>query len=158
MSELELSKIRLDLSSTDNQPAEDIMARSRPFSVDDSQATPLAEFDGIPGSRGSVAIASKNLGAATSIYIASPYGLGGDLLNAIAAKAGAYVVGVPGPATHMNGEFMSLHAMTGAAYEIALPPGKHIVIDAITGTVIPSNGVSYTLQVQPQTTYWLRFE
>jgi hypothetical protein len=158
MSEFELSKMTLDLPTSDNQPAEEILARARPFAVNDPQATPLAEFVPVAGSPGPVAIASKNLGAATSIYIASPYGLGGDLLNAIAAKAGAYVAGVPGPAIHMNGDFMSLHAMTGANYEIALPPGKHTVIDGITGTVLPSNGVSYTLVTQPQTTYWLRFQ
>jgi hypothetical protein len=159
MSELELSKMTLDLPNFDSQPAEEILARPRPFAVDDPQATPLAEFVPIPGSPGSVAIASKNVGAATSIYIASPYGLGGDLLNAIAVKAGAYAAGVPGPAIHMNGEFISLHAMTSGTYTITLPPGKHTVIDAITGTVLAANvASSYTLQVQPQTTYWLRFQ
>jgi hypothetical protein len=155
MSELELSKFRLDLSSADNQGAEGIMARSRSFSVNDSQATPLAQFDGYPGS---VAIASKKLGAANSIYIASPYGLGGDLMHALAVQAGAYVAGAPGPAIHMNGEFMSLHAMTSGAYLIALPPGKHTVVDAITGATLSSGSTSYKLLAQPQTTYWLRFE
>jgi hypothetical protein len=155
MFELELSKIRLDTSSADNEQAQGLMARARQFSVNDSQATPLATFDGFPGS---VAIARKKVGAATSIYIASPYSLGGDLLHNIAAQAGAYIAGAPGPVIHMNGEFMSLHAMTSGAYVIALPPGKHSVTDAITGAVLASNTSSYTLLAQPLTTYWLRFE
>jgi hypothetical protein len=58
----------------------------------------------------------------------------------------------------MSGEFLSLHAMASGAYVIALPPGKHTVVDAINGKVLAAGAASYTLLVQPQKTYWLRFE
>jgi hypothetical protein len=153
MYELELSKFWLDQTSTDNI-AGSLLSLPRQFSVNDSQATPLATFN----ENGTVAIARKRLGTAFSYYIASPYGLGGDMLSELAAGAGAYVVGVPGPAIHMNGEFMSLHAMASGPYTIALPPGKHIVRDAITGTVLSKGYTHYTFQTQPQTTYWLSFQ
>lgn len=134
-------------------------ARTQPFWIEDSSATPLARY--AEDSR--VAAAVKKFSGWwnsgwTSVYLAAPNSLTGDLLNAIARQAGAYVCGSAGQSVAMNGQFLSLHGLQSGDYTINLPPGAKRVTDVDTGKPLPVANGQCRLPVVAQKTYWLEFE
>lgn len=149
---LGLNELLMQIMAQEGQSA--VVARTQPFWITDPQATPLARY----AEDGRVAAAIKPARGWTSVYLAAPNSLTGDLLNAVARRAGAYVCGPAGQSVAMNGNFLSLHAMRSGEYPLALPPGVKRVTDMDTGKTLPVNGGRCRLQVQAQETYWLQFE
>ena len=129
-------------------------SRYQPFWVEDAGATPLAKY----AEDGRVAAAVKAQKGWTSVYLAAPNGLAGDLLNNIARAAGAYVCGRPGQSIQMNGAFLSLHGMRTGDYTFHLPAGVRRVLDADTGKVVAQGVKQSTLPVKAQETYWYLME
>ncbi|MEI6501153.1 MAG: beta-galactosidase, partial [Armatimonadota bacterium] len=129
-------------------------ARAQPFWIDDPSATPLARY----AEDGRTAAAIKKLSGWTSVYVAAPSSLTGDLLNSLARQAGAYVVGPAGQSVAMNGQFLSLHALQSGSYTINLPPGVTRVTDVDNAKALPATKGQCRLSVVAQKTYWLEFE
>lgn len=108
---------------------------------------------------GKTAMAIKRFPDWTSIYIAAPNALAGEMMNNIAREAGAYR---SGPAAlgelRMSGRFVSYHALKSGKYEFQLPKGATKVMDANTGKILAEGAESYTIEGEAQTTYWFVIE
>lgn len=108
---------------------------------------------------GKIAMAVKRFPEWTSIYIAAPNALAGEMTNNIAKEAGAYRCG---PAAmgelRMSGRFVSYHALKSGKYEFNLPKGASKVIDPETGEVLAKGVQHLTINGKAQTTYWYFIE
>ncbi len=124
--------------------------RPQRFWVEDTRATPLAHYED-----GRVAMAARDLGEWTSVYLGVPNSLGAEMLANIAGAAGAFVLGGEGHGTHMSGNFISLHARSTGRTTLNLPPGATRAIDLETGESLPVADGQVTLDVSAQETYWL---
>lgn len=95
----------------------------------------------------------------TSVYIAAPNALAGEMMNNIAQESQAYRCG---PAAmgelRMSGRFVSYHALRSGKYEFQLPKGASKVIDPETGKALATGTKSYTIDGRAQTTYWYFIE
>lgn len=129
-------------------------ARSQSFWVEDQSALPLARYR----ENGMVAMAIKEHGDWTSIYLGPPFSLGNDLFHNIAARAGAYVCGQPGQSIFMNGGFISLHGMQNGHYTLYLPPGTKRILDPDTHQILAQGVTDFTLWVDAGKTYWFFLE
>lgn len=129
-------------------------AREQPFWIEDDQATALARY----AETGQVAAARKKLPGWTSIYLAAPSSLTGDLLNALARQAGAYVCGPAGQSVNLSGEFVSLHGLHSGDYPLRVPPGVKQVLDFDTQKILPLREGVCKLAVRAQETYWLELQ
>ena len=130
------------------------MARAQPFWITDPAATPFATYF----EDGRMAGAIKRLNGWTSVYLAAPNSLTGDLLNNLAHQAGAYVSGAAGQSIAMNGDFLSLHGMQTGEYVLNLPKGVRKVTDVSSGEKLPVVKGQCRLQVEAQKTYWLALD
>lgn len=119
------------------------------FWITDDRAVPLAHY-----ADGKTALAVRRFEDWTSVYVAALLGLGGDLLNALARQADAYVVCDPGPAVAMNGSFMSINGLLNGPHTFTLPR-KATVTDAWTGETIATDATTFTLDLQADQTRWL---
>jgi hypothetical protein len=127
-----------------------LIAGAPMFWIDDAEATQLAIYAGSER----VAMATRKHAGWTSVHIASPNSLGGDLLHNIAREAGAYVLTDPGHEIWMNDRFISLHAMRSGEVRLHPPNGARFVDTA--GNELAQNGQGdVLLQVEAQQTYWL---
>lgn len=124
------------------------------FTVDDPSATVLGHY---PAS-GEPAFAVRKLDDWTSIYLGAPNSMGNDLLHAIAREAGAFVAGPPGESVVMNGDFVSIHALSSRSYPLTLPGGKRTLRDAITGEIVSEGKPVVELSLEAQKTYWFLIE
>jgi hypothetical protein len=108
---------------------------------------------------GKTAMAVKRFIDWTSVYIAAPNALAGEMLNNIANEAGAYRCG---PAAmgelRMSGRFVSYHALKSGKYEFQFPKGASRIVDAETGKVLAEGVKSYTIEGNAQSTYWYFIE
>ncbi len=105
------------------------------------------------------AIAVKRFPNWTSIYVAAPNALAGELFHNIAKEANAYVTGPPALGElRLSGRFVSYHALKTSKYEFTLPKGASKVIDADTGKILDENTSTYTIDGKAQTTYWYFIE
>jgi hypothetical protein len=128
-------------------------SREQPFWVEDDRATVLARY----AETGQVATARRTLPGWTSVYLAAANSLTGDLLNALARQAGAYVCGPAGQSVNLSADFASLHGLRNGDYPLRVPPGVKQVLEADTGKALPLRGGVCTLTVKAQETYWLEF-
>ena len=105
------------------------------------------------------AMAVKRFPDWTSIYIATPNALAGEMMNNIAQEAGAYRCG---PAAmgelRMSGRFVSYHALKSGKYEFRLPKGASKVMDAETGKILADGVSDFIVDGKAQTTYWYFIE
>jgi hypothetical protein len=105
------------------------------------------------------AMAVKRFPDWTSVYIAAPNALAGEMMNNIAQEAGAYRCG---PAAmgelRMSGRFVSYHALKTGAYEFQLPKGASRVIDPEDGKVLAEGASLFIIEGRAQTTYWYFIE
>ncbi len=113
--------------------ASSFTGRPQRFDVVDPAAIALGHYDD-----GAVAMATRNLGGWTSVYLGVPNSLDGAMLRNIADEAGAYVLGAEGHETHMSGRMVSLHARKTGPTTLRLP-----------------DGTERTLDVNAQETYWI---
>ncbi len=105
------------------------------------------------------AMAVKRFPDWTSIYIAAPNALAGEMMNNIAQEAGAYRCG---PASmgelRMSGRFVSYHALKSGIYDFQLPKDALKVMDAETGKVLSEGVPTYAIEGLAQETYWYFIE
>ena len=95
----------------------------------------------------------------TSIYIAAPNALAGEMLNNIAQETGAYCCGPAGMGElRMSGRFVSYHALVSGEYPFTLPVGATKVLNPETGDVLVEGSRSYTIVARAQETHWLFIE
>ena len=108
---------------------------------------------------GKTAMAVKRFPDWTSVYIAAPNALAGEMMNNIAQEAGAYRCG---PAAigelRMSGRFVSYHALKSGKYEFRLPKGASKVMDAETGKILADGVTDFIVDGKAQTTYWYFIE
>lgn len=130
------------------------IAAAQPFWIEDPAATTFARFS----ENGRSAMAFKRFADWTSIVLAAPNSLGGDLLNNIAKQAGAFVCGEAGQSVFMNGNFISIHCMKSGPFTIKLPPDRSKVMEPFTGRELSKGSPTYTLDMLAGKTYWLMFE
>lgn len=102
---------------------------SEKFIVEDPEAVILGKYE----AGGENAVALKKFPEWSSVYIATPGGLGADLFSAIADYAGAYrILDKPGNMAVTNGSVLTLHGAAGGMNTVVLP-FKCDVIDLVTG-------------------------
>lgn len=118
------------------------------FYINDPRATVLARY-----TDGTGAIAVRRFPDWTSVYVAPPGGLEGQLLNNIAREAGAYVLTEPGQAIEMNRNFISVHGMRNGEHRFQLPYAA-TVTDLETGEVISEGADEFSLPIEAQKQYW----
>lgn len=102
-----------------------------------------------------IAMAVKHFPSWTSIYIAAPNALAGEMMNNIAKSVGVYIAGAAGMGElRMSGRFVSYHALKSGNYIFNLPKGASNITDAETGSVLAQGVKNYTINGRAQTTYW----
>jgi hypothetical protein len=107
---------------------------------------------------GKTSIAVKQFKDWTSIYIAAPNALAGEMMNNIAKQAGAYRYGTAAMGeVRMSGRFVSYHALKSGKYLLRLPKVSK-VIDADTGKVLAAGVTSFVIDGKAQNTYWYFIE
>lgn len=127
--------------------------RPQRFWVDDERASALAHYED-----GLVAMATRDRGDWTSVYLGVPNSLGAGMMRNIAQQAGAFILGGAGHAMPMAGNFISLHARSTGSTTLTLPPGATKVTDLATGQALTVSDGQVTLDVRAQETYWLLVE
>jgi hypothetical protein len=106
-----------------------------------------------------VVIAIKRFSDWSSVYVAAPNALAGEMFHNIAKEANAYRTGPPALGElRLSGRFVSYHAVKTGKYEFQLPRGVSKIIDADTGKVLAQNTATYTIDGKAQTTYWYFIE
>ncbi len=131
------------------------VSRYQKFWIDGGYDAALAKYK----EDGKVAIAVKRFPAWTSVYVAAPNALAGELFNNIAKEANAYRTGPPALGElRLSGRFVSYHAIKTGNYEFTLPKGATKIIDTETGKVLAQNVSTYTIDGKAQTTYWYFIE
>lgn len=108
---------------------------------------------------GKTAMGIKQFSDWTSIYIAAPNALSGEMMNNIAKQANAYRCGTAAMGEmRMNGRFVSYHALKSGKYTLQLPKGISKVIDAETGKILATGVKNFIIEGKAQTTYWYFIE
>ncbi len=126
-----------------------------PFRISDPGVKVLGRYQ----EDGTVAAAMKEFPEWTSIYLASPQSLHGQLLHNIAKAAGCYVAGDYGEQLDIDSGFASIHGVIdNPKYRLTLPPGKSTIRDAFTGEVLGEQIRQYEFPVEAWKTYWFLFE
>lgn len=120
------------------------------FWIEDDRAQTLARDD-----QGRVVMALREYDDWTSIVLASPLSLSGEMLNNIARQAGAFVMAPAGQSLVTDGEFVSIHALRSGPYPLTLPPGCNEVINLDHPGKVIGKGPVYTVDLQAQQTTWL---
>lgn len=128
-------------------------APGQAFWIEDATATPLLRY----AEDGKVAGAMKRFPTWTSVYLAAPGGLGEDLLNALARRAGAYVAAPSGNQLDINGHFASIHGRRTGSYSLRVPGGIKTATDPFTNKVYTVKNGVITLQTQAGRSDWLLF-
>lgn len=131
------------------------VSRYQKFRIESGYDNALASYR----EDGKTAMAVKRFPDWTSIYIAAPNALAGEMMNNIAKEAGAYRCG---PAAmgelRMSGRFASYHALRSGKYDFQLPKGASKVIDPESGKVLADGVKIFTIHGKAQTTYWFFIE
>lgn len=117
------------------------------FSVDDPAAVVLGRY--VEG--GEPAIAIKRHPRWTSVYVAAPGGLGPDLLNRVAADAGAYTVCDFGNLVAFDGNLLVLHGVLGGERTITLP-FRADVVDLVSQQTVARNAKDFSLSLSVKDT------
>ena len=131
------------------------VSRYQLFWIDGGYDSKLAQYV----EDGRTAMAIKRFPNWTSIYIAAPNALAGEMLNNIAKESGAYISGSAGMAeTRMNGKFISFHALKSGKYTFTLPKGASRIMDPETEVVLANKVKSYSFEAIAQNTYWFFME
>ncbi len=136
--------------------ASSFSGRGQAFWPRDPNSRPVAMFaeDGSPaGVVKRIALDERN--SYTTVYIAAPNALAGAMLNNIAQEAKAFTSGLAGPAVHMSGNFISVHALKTGRYFLRVPPDARRVVDLATGKMLGQNITQVNLTLDAQQTYWL---
>lgn len=140
----------LQMSIMSQHGASSFVGRPQRFRVTDDAATALAHYEDR-----AVAMAVRDRGDWTSVYLGVPNSLGAGMLRNIAQEAGAFILGGEGHETHMSGRFISLHARSTGQTSLNLPPGVERVTLLPGEQTLPVRNGSITLQTVAQETYWL---
>ncbi len=121
------------------------------FTLEGNDFEPLATYT----ADGKAAVGVKAMNGWKSIYVANPSGLTSQLLNNIAVDAGAYVLTSPGVVSSVRGNFISLHALKGGAYELKLPKNGRVV-SVESGKILNSDGGRISVEIPAGDTRWFR--
>lgn len=124
------------------------------FSVIDPEATVLGYY---PESN-ETGFAVKKMDDWTSIFFGVPNAMQNDLLHRIAQETGVFVAGPPGDSVVMNGDFVSIHALSSRTYPFTLPEGKRTLKNALTGEILSQGKPVVELLLKAQHTYWYLIE
>jgi hypothetical protein len=105
-----------------------------------------------------VAVAERRDDEARRWYLAVPGGLSPELFNRLVRESGAYVpVDKTGIVVYMNGDFISLHALSGGRYDFKLP-FDCTVRNVASGKIEKTRGRTLPLNVTAGETCWFLLE
>ena len=124
------------------------------FAIIDPVAERLAHY----AEDGATAIARRDFGDWTALYVAPPAGLSPELLHAVCRQAGAFTACAPNWAhVAVSDHFLSVYALRNGACDFTLPRPVATVRDAFTGEQV-GTGKSLTLTLSAGQTRWFRLD